>query len=814
MSQVITVPDVDFAGMYYPEIVRELLSYLRRNRAAMGLTDENEYEVHVQLVRAFGLVGHLNNTRLDLVAQELLIDSLRLLESLKRLLKLIGVSLNSAAPGTAELLAKLSEVTTLDQTGFVPELSEFATGSIPPIPYEVLTVGGIDLQRTDRAAHVYGCEQIKSGVGEVSMTAPDVFTRASGTAFASTDPGNHLLVAAGLGSNGGEFRITQYIDADHVRVSRVPGSGNPGFQDETGLAWKMMEFTDDYAVENYTPGLTYQPWASPVAGDCLYLGHPQAMPTQVDVTKSVASVGFSGCWEYHDDQLSKFPPTSVVNNGDGTLTLNVNSLLGTPDRRGADIVVEYVPTGTKERLVSTYSANNRVVTTSLLGQVSPSVDVEDYLVTATWVPFESQDDGSQNLHQDGAATWNLPQNQERNWRETEVNMLAGWWLRYRIVAVTLGTNPVLESIRIDQGDQYMVFQVVQGESMGPQIIGSSDGTTSQEMSFPETPFLDGSDVVEVDETGAGGWVTWTRVENFLNSMSNSRHYMLDTDARDKASILFGDGINGKVPTTGTNNVRASYRVGGDVDGNVGADEITSNADGVNGISEVTNPRSAYGWRMKDGGTDQDVERIKRDAPAGLRTRDTASTIKDVELLAVKKFKDSNGVLCVARAVGVEEGLGPKTVKLLVVGNGGATLTPDQKQELEVYFNGSRYTAPPTKGVLLTNHQVTVFNFEPKVITIDATVVWPGGNAESIRNALLALFTPLALEDDGVTSIWAFNGWVAISRVYSEIHDVDPAISDVTSLLINGVAASLRLGPNQLPTTSAANITINVQATEI
>ena len=75
-TQVIETPGgIAFAGFYYPEILRELLAFLRNNKDRIGLTDENEFEVHVQLVRSFALVGHLNNTRLDVVATELLLDS-------------------------------------------------------------------------------------------------------------------------------------------------------------------------------------------------------------------------------------------------------------------------------------------------------------------------------------------------------------------------------------------------------------------------------------------------------------------------------------------------------------------------------------------------------------------------------------------------------------------------------------------------------------------------------------------------------------------------------------------------------------------
>ena len=55
--RTIEVPDLPFAGFYYPEILRDTLALFRRNVEEIGLTDENEFEVHVQLIRAFAFVG-------------------------------------------------------------------------------------------------------------------------------------------------------------------------------------------------------------------------------------------------------------------------------------------------------------------------------------------------------------------------------------------------------------------------------------------------------------------------------------------------------------------------------------------------------------------------------------------------------------------------------------------------------------------------------------------------------------------------------------------------------------------------------------
>ena len=110
---------------------------------------------------------------------------------------------------------------------------------------------------------------------------------------------------------------------------------------------------------------------------------------------------------------------------------------------------------------------------------------------------------------------------------------------------------------------------------------------------------------------------------------------------------------------------------------------------------------------------------------------------------------------------------------------------------------------------MLNHEVTSENFEPRTIDIVTTVVWPKGNAESIRNALLALLTPLALEEDETTWVWDFGGTIAESRVHSAIHAVDPTIVRVPILTIEGVAGSITLSGDQLPVSTASSIQVNI-----
>lgn len=104
-----------------------------------------------------------------------------------------------------------------------------------------------------------------------------------------------------------------------------------------------------------------------------------------------------------DEGYDGIAPTSVVNNGDGTLTINVNSLAGSGVDRsssGADgqryVTIGCSATGVEETLAVDFSTpNNTVTTTSPLGQGLPSTTAGDYYVR--WADLQSAFLGAWNF---------------------------------------------------------------------------------------------------------------------------------------------------------------------------------------------------------------------------------------------------------------------------------------------------------------------------------------------------------------------------------------------------------------------------------
>jgi hypothetical protein len=826
-TRVITLPSgIQFSGFYYPELYRSLLQYFRTIKEKTGLTDENDYEVFIQFLSATALMGHYNNVHLDSLATEMFIDSAQLLASVRRMLKLMGVTLKSAQPAVATILGTLSTATSSDVTSYIPSLAEFETNDSPPIIYES-TEDGIDLDRTDQVSYVYGLNVMEesSAGDEVSVIAGSlIITRGTGS-WPTPAVGQVVEILDSSFYNNGSYEILERLDDTNVRVSLLPDGDEPAFQTEDTLSWRLLKFTGDFSTEansgtNFTPFDASRVGDQPVAGDALYVAHTSVLMDQVDLEFDTVAAGVSGLWEYYDNERSRFNPLAVELSG-SQLLFDLEPLLGTVNRTGSMVKIIYLKTGQEISGLRDYGTvdsvpnKNRFVSDSLFGQTDPSTDVEDYHITAEWVPFDNVTDGTSDLTADGSISWDIPQTSERSWNNTKIAGQEAPWLRYRVTSAS-STNPIFTRVRVDGGTQYLVFDVTQGSTVEEQVVGSSTGEASQIFTLPETPYISDSETVEVDETGSANWIEYFLVETFIQSSSTDRHYTLEINENDEAEITFGDGTNGRIPPVGSNNVRATYRVGGEYDGNVGADQITVNADGVGGLSQVTNPRSADGWLLKEGGDEIDLERVKREAPARFRVRGAGVTEDDIERLAVEEFVDSSGLKPVYRAVAVEEGFGVKTVKLLVVGSGGNALSSSQLSDLTEYFNGDRYSSPPITGVLVFNHELTPINYEPAIISIETTVIWPGGSAELVKNALLAYLDPLAIdEEDGTTYLWDFGEQVSYSKLLSVIHDIDPAIKDVYSLtMAKGggtlAASSVSLGANELPVAKTSTIAVTIQ----
>jgi hypothetical protein len=153
MTTTITVPDFQYAAMYYPEVYEILIQSMRLN--VDEITDEDEAEPYIQMLRSVALGSHLNTVLLDMVAKEGYLPTAKLRASVKRLLELIDYYLAQASPASADLVIQLNGTITATQTITAPgaQVSTQSTADTPAIPYE--DIDGTDCARTDELTAVF-----------------------------------------------------------------------------------------------------------------------------------------------------------------------------------------------------------------------------------------------------------------------------------------------------------------------------------------------------------------------------------------------------------------------------------------------------------------------------------------------------------------------------------------------------------------------------------------------------------------------------------------------------------------------------------
>lgn len=261
----------------------------------------------------------------------------------------------------------------------------------------------------------------------------------------------------------------------------------------------------------------------------------------------------------------------------------------------------------------------------------------------------------------------------------------------------------------------------------------ADGQPDQKIPLLNTPYLDDSLTILFGAT------TWTEVDDFLSSGPTDNAFRVEVDAEDRATVIFGDGINGAIPSgAGT----ASYKTGGGSQGAVDANTIVTFRDGntlptLGGEQVqllVRNPSAA------SGGLDREsVEEARVAIPASLRTVGNRSVTRD-------DFEDNaRKVRGVARAMMLtsdeDASIPENTGRLYIVPVSGGLPSAALKTEVADFINTD---FPPTITFTFSVEDPTLL-----IVSIDAVTHLNAGVSEAeartaVEDSLDAFF---ALQND-------------------------------------------------------------------
>ncbi len=184
-----------------------------------------------------------------------------------------------------------------------------------------------------------------------------------------------------------------------------------------------------------------------------------------------------------------------------------------------------------------------------------------------------------------------------------------------------------ENMGSSSGSASQIFQVRNSPVISQEIYINEVNQVSED----ELKQLKASGIFEVneikDEQGklTELWIKWEAVEDLLGSSNSDRHYEINPVS---GEIKFGDGIYGKIPPLGKDNIKVTYQIGGGSQGNLAALEIKDLKSSLAFVDKTFNPLAAHGGA--------DIESMSEVSGRGahvLRHRNRAVTIEDFERLA-------------------------------------------------------------------------------------------------------------------------------------------------------------------------------------
>ena len=585
------------------------------------------------------------------------------------------------------------------------------------------------------------------------------------------------------------------------------------FEYASDTAIELTADTGDYLVAeddggivtDVSAGLPLSLWGgTPVVGDALYLGHPDLMFNRVGLEVSVAAAGTTLRWGYYDPAREGQPDT--VSSSGGGIRFRVSTVVGDTRATGVEVTITCLRTGVAETVSVAFGSYN-YADTSLLGQVSMSPTAGDYLVTCSW-PELPDLTGTTGLTADTTVGWTLPQDADRAWGKTSIADVEGYYVQVLVVAVSGPTAPTLATVSEPRKTTWTVLAPIRQGRRYDDRLGTSTGAPSQAFTLPREPFLS-LDEVTVDGEG------WERQDNLLASAAYDRHFTLLEQPDGAWVVTFGDGTTGKIPPA-TAEIRAAYRVGGDVSGDLGAGLITRDRSGNTRLKNLRNPRAMSGWVATEASTVASMNTARAAIPASLRTLGRAVTPDDAVTLATA-FRTADGTQVAARAQAIEEGAGPKTLQLVCVAPGGAAPTAADLAELEVYFNGEAAGLQRLGGVMVSNQEAVPVAFTPHGIDVDVTITvladYVDATEARVEAVIGALISPLAMRqvigatgtwEQGTTYQWEWGSTVSRAVLFGAIAT---ALEGVINITITSPAADVVLADDELPVLGSLSVTV-------
>ena len=253
-----------------------------------------------------------------------------------------------------------------------------------------------------------------------------------------------------------------------------------------------------------------------------------------------------------------------------------------------------------------------------------------------------------------------------------------------------------------------VVPATHGETVTLEVLGSGDGaSTNQTFQLRKSPL---TYVSAATASGVAGTlkvrvndVLWAEVSSLYGLGTRDESYTVRISDDGKARIIFGDGKSGARLPTGTENVKATYRSGIGLEGEVEANSLSLLKSRPKGLQTVNNPLSAAGAADPEA-----LSEARSNAPRTVLTLDRIVSRRDFE-----DFSRAFAGIGKSQAVDLWHGE-DHLVHLTVTTGSGVPLanSPDLYPNLVDAIKGAY---DPRHTFVVQDYQPLTFNISAKVL---------------------------------------------------------------------------------------------------
>ncbi|MGK7902088.1 MAG: hypothetical protein AB4352_11890 [Hormoscilla sp.] len=292
-----------------------------------------------------------------------------------------------------------------------------------------------------------------------------------------------------------------------------------------------------------------------------------------------------------------------------------------------------------------------------------------------------------------------------------------------IIHGQMGTQLQLEEPLINSYDRTTVTingnvaLVTHGETISDEVLGSGDGSKiNQEFVLKNPPLTyitaDTASGSESTLTVRVDGLLWKEVFSLYQLKSAEQSYMTRIDDDGQTRIIFGDGYRGARPTTGQENITATYRSGLGPDGEVEANTITLVQTAPLGVVEVTNPQAATGAAPPETRAE-----ARHNAPLNTLSLDRIISLRDYEY-----FVGGFSGIGKAQAAELKTQQGNSMVQVTIAGRNGDEVARDSNLYTQIVEAVDDARDPTLRAAAsgsasefsLDSYQLLLFNIEAKL----------------------------------------------------------------------------------------------------